>query len=507
MKNTFKLPIIALVLFMLFCVYQQSPLPDQVIEIFRHGARGPVRSYDPQWSSSELGKLTKTGMVQHYNIGKTIAQKYPHLVASGYNPDDVYVLANFVERCIQSAMVQVSSIFRGTTSTLTNSLPDGLQAHLISEYESLLPASEANRGNYVPIKVNIVSTHTEQLFFNGRDVTYCNKMNTYISENKENPKRKEAWNTFQGPADQANTQLPDSLKINNMETLVTAYDSFIADVFDSRPLPGGITDNKLIESLGHASAYDIYLLQQNQLIQRQLTSFNTLKGVLDQMANFRAGKNAKKLALYAGHDVNLYSVLAAFGIVTEECLLANYESHIKGEAIADPNCHFPGFASNIIFEFYNDTSSPYVKVYYNDVLVPLCAGQDNCSYQDFQVLAQNAGGNNTPESWDQKCGNNNITSLVQKKGSFWIIIAGSALGGIILAGLVAWWIHRQRKAASTARKFKVIQKTERNIEIKIEDSTTVASPSNMTSFAQLHHPNKPQIDSARVEIVLKELVI
>jgi len=504
MKNTLKLSNIALVLFMFICASQQSPLPDQVIEIFRHGARGPVFSYDPQWSSSELGKLTRTGMVQHYNIGKSIAQKYPNLVASGYNPDDVYVLANFVERCIESAMVQVSSIFRGTTSTLTNSLPKGLQAHLISKYESLLPASEANRGNYVPVNVNIVSTRDEKLIFNGRDVSYCSKMDDFINENKKSLKRKEAWNTFQEPINQANAKLPNALKINNMDTLITAYDSFIADLFDSRPLPGDITDSKLIGSLGYGFAYDVYILQQNQLIQRQLTSFNTLKGVLDQMANFRAGTDAKKLALFGGHDVNLYSVLAAFGILTEECLLANYESHIKGEPVAAPNCHFPGFASNLIFEFYNETSSPYVKVYYNDVLVPLCNGQDTCSYQDFQVLAQNAGGNNTPESWDQKCGNSNENLLVQKKVPSWVIIAGPALGGIIIVSLLVWWIHLKRKAAA-AQKLKAIQKVEQKIELNIEESTTLASPSNMTSFAQLNKPIKAENDSARIEIVLKEL--
>jgi len=481
MKNTFKFNI-PLLLALFFCVSQQSPLPDQVIEIFRHGARGPITGYDPQWSSSELGKLTKTGMVEQYNLGKALAEKYPNLVASGYNPDDVYVLANFVERCIESAMVQVSSMFRGTTSTVTESLPKGLQASLIAEYESLLPASEASRGDYVPINVKVVSTEDEKLFFNGKDAGYCHKMSEYVNENQNSQKMKEAWGIFQDPVNQANTQLPANKKLTSMTNLVYAFDAFIADVFDNRPLPGGITDTKLIESLNYGFAYDIYLREQSQLIQRQLGSYNTLESILGQMANFRAGKNAKKLALYGGHDKNLYSILAAFGIVTGDCLLADFASHTNNEALPYPNCQYPGFASHIVFEFYNDTSSPYVKFYYNDVLIPLCDGQDSCSYSDFRVLAQSAGGNNTPDSWNKQCEN--------KKIQTWKIIAGSVSGGVfvLLAALLIRWVYLKRKAS--AQKLKVAA-CPANIIVGKPLDPIIGSVSDVTSIPhQVHIENE-----------------
>jgi len=485
----FNVPILLL---LFLCASYQATLPDQVIEIFRHGARGPIVSYDPQWSSSELGQLTKTGMVEQYNLGKALAEKYPNLVASGYNPNDVYVLANYVQRCIESTMVQVSSMFRGTTSTLKDSSPKSMQASLIAEYESLLPASEASRGDYVPVKVNVVSTEDEKLFFNGKDAGYCNKMSDYINENQNSPKMKEAWSIFQDPVKQANAQLPENKKITSMTSLVTAFDAFIADVFDKRPLPGGITDSKLIESLNYGSAYDIYLREQSQLIQRQLGSFNTLEGILEQMANFRAGKNAKKLALYGGHDKNLYSILAAFGVITEECLLADYASHTKDETLPYPNCQYPGFASHIIFEFYNDTSSPYVKFYYNDVLVPLCNGQDSCSYQDFKVLAHSAGGNNTPDSWNKQCGN--------KKIHVWMIIV-PVIGGIVIIGLVIGWIYLKKRAA---KRLRVTEKVRENIEveIKVEEPNPVASSSDLTSITQSNQPAKIENQTKKVEIIL-----
>jgi len=459
MKKTLKLNI-PFILLLIFCASCQAALPDQVIEIFRHGARGPNNDYDPQWPQSELGQLTKTGMVEHYNLGKAIAEKYPHLVASGYNPNDVYVLSNFVQRCIESTIVQVSSMFRGTTSTVKESLPTGMQASLIAKYESLLPASEAERGDYVPIKVDIVSTEKEKLFFNGRGAGFCNKLTGFIHENEESAKMKEAWNVFQDPVVEANFQLPEGMRITSMEGLTRAFDAFIANIFDNRPLPGDISDPKLVESLNYGSAYNVYLKEHHQLIQRQLTSFHTIEGVLEQMANFRAGRNAKKLALYGGHDMNIYAVLAAFGVVTEDCLLANYESHTKNEAITDLNCQFPEFASHLIFEFYNSTSSPYVKVYYNDVLVPLCDGQESCSYSDFRVLAQNAGGNNTPSSWDKQCGNSNKTLTV-------MLIVGPVLGGFVIISLIVSLVYLKKKASQ-----KLLKATEHT---KPEELTVITS--------------------------------
>ncbi|RYG00204.1 MAG: hypothetical protein EOO07_35765, partial [Chitinophagaceae bacterium] len=113
-------------------------------------------------------------------------------------------------------------------------------------------------------------------------------------------------------------------KIKDIKSLSAAYDALISGLYDNRPLPGGITDSKFIRSLGYGAAYNIYVTVEGQLIQRQLFAFHVVKNILDQMANFRAGINAKKLALFSGHDTNLFAILAAFGLITDVCLIANY---------------------------------------------------------------------------------------------------------------------------------------------------------------------------------------
>jgi len=386
----------------------EAAQPDQVIEFFRHGARAPLSNYDPQWSSSELAQLTTVGMVEHYYLGKTIAEKYPDLVASGYDPDDVYVLSSAAKRCINSAMVHVSSMFRGLTSTLATSSPEGLQDTLISEYTPLLPTDEADRGDYVPVKVNVVVSGTDDyLIFNGRDPTWCPNLATYRNQNMASSEMSQGWTAFQIPVQEANSYLTGSQIITSMPILCNAYDAFIADEYDGKTLPGGITDDDLIESLNYGQAYYQYILEQRQSIQKGLTSFNTFKAITDQLANFRQGNNAKKLVLLSGHDLNIYAVLSALGVISADCLLANYEDHVNNQSLSSPSCQFPHFASNLIVEFYNDTSSPSVKVYYNDAIIPLCNGQDSCSYGDFMTLVQTAGGSDgSLNTWNKNCGSN-----------------------------------------------------------------------------------------------------
>ena len=87
-------------------------------------------------------------------------------------------------------------------------------------------------------------------------------------------------------------------------------------------------------------------------------------------------------------------------------MYANFQSYLENKTLVYPNCYFPYFASDVAFEFYNDTNSPTVEFYYNGVLIPLCNGQDACSYDDFVFFARNATGNNTLETYFAKCGAN-----------------------------------------------------------------------------------------------------
>jgi len=438
--------------------------PDQVIELFRHGARTPLFDYElPSWVNFKRGQLTTAGMLQHYNLGKAIAAKYPHLVEPGYNPDEILMLANTAQRTIDSAMSQLSGMFRGKTSTLQEFPQKDLQDKIVKKIAPLLPPEEANRGEFVPVKVDIVSGLDQELIFNGRNHKWCPRISDLHSENALSAAIQNGWNAFQESVKQANTHLTTTPKITSMHVLNCAYDVFIASVFDNKTLPDGINDPKLLEGLNYAQAYYQYVLEQNQIIQKGLTSFPTLRAIAEQMTNFREGKTPKKLALLSGHDMNIYAVLSSFGIISTDCFLANYNDHMQDKNLSFPNCQFPKFAANLIFELYNDTANPYVKFYYNDILIPLCGGQETCPYQEFVAFLHNAGGNHTLESWNIGCKSKlffvfNYLLLIEIESSQylqWLIF-----GSIILIVTIGFTFLFKSLKKNKWNLFKVFQKDE-----------------------------------------------
>jgi len=455
---------------------EEKRQPDQVIEIFRHGARAPLTTFDPQWSDSQLGELTVVGMLQHYELGKSLAEKYPNLVASGYDPNDVFVLSCSRKRCIESAMVHLSSMFRGKTSTLKESPQKELQEGLIAKYSHHLLADEADRGDYVPIEVEVVKFGSEEeLILKGRNPRWCSNIEKYRKENTKKYEMSHGWEAFQDTVKKVNKYLDADQKITELKMTRTAYDAFEADMNSGKVLPGRMTDVHLIESLNFAQSYFLYVNEELQSIQRELASFNMLRAIMNQMENFRIGNNSKKLALYSGNDKNIFALLSSFGVINDKCLLVNYEDHVHEQNLSYPNCRNAGFASNLVFEFYNDTKNPYVKVLYDDVLVTLCNGKETCSYGEFKSLVRNA----NPEiqslnGWNKQCGGNSL------KESHWRIIVAITCGGLILIIITAWIFIKK----NLWEKFK--NKHTRHVGIVEEDSTLNSNRQRIRSRKTLY---------------------
>jgi len=85
------------------------------------------------------------------------------------------------------------------------------------------------------------------------------------------------------------------------------------------------------------------------------------------------------------------------------------------QALSFPHCQLPKFASNIIFDFFNDTTNPYVKFYYNAILIPLCDAQESCTYGNFLSLIQKASQNHTLQTWNDTCNGKPIQQNIGKE--------------------------------------------------------------------------------------------
>jgi hypothetical protein len=378
--------------------------PDMIIEFFRHGARGPESDYDKSWPTNTFTKLTPVGMRQHYILGKVLSEKYPDIFGSTYNYSQIYVLTDSNPRCIQSAVSHVFGLYDGAGPALPNNYPPDLaippyQDSLVDQIANSLPDSEALPHKFIPGIIEIDNKTNNVIFFGCRD-SYCPNQKIWEAENIVDLKTAEALVTFKDTLTEANKYLNTSLF--NPVNLGDFCDTLPVDMYANKFI-GNITDPILIDKLGWACTWLVTHIKGGQETQVQTAAFHLMDTILTQLDSFRQGLNPNKAVIYSGHDDTLYPILAAFGVINEQCVLDNFHSSTDNGTVKYPSCVYPDFASNIIVEFYNSTETPYVQAYYNNVLIPICGGT-NCSYADFITFARSAAGNLTEETYQQKCG-------------------------------------------------------------------------------------------------------
>ena len=94
-----------------------------VWEHFRHGARGPYRSFDEvnwkdllyeKWNGE--GELTSLGMRMHYLLGVSTKNKYSDFLSKKYNPNEILVRSTDVNRTVISAYSTLQGLYNNTTS-------------------------------------------------------------------------------------------------------------------------------------------------------------------------------------------------------------------------------------------------------------------------------------------------------------------------------------------------------------------------------------------------------
>jgi len=388
--------------------------PDQIIEVFRHGARGPFIGFDRSWPKEQKGQLTPAGMHQHYVLGRTLSKKYSHIFNESTSASDVYILANRNPRCIQSAFFQRSGLYN---KRIADIVPENLKSAAVPPFqdpvvrEISLADEEVNRNmsvtRFLP-QVNVVSDEKASLFKRARR-PLCPNGALWERENHNDEKAMEAWRIFNETIENVKKNLPRSIRLKNAFDVPIIGDALLVNEFHKKStVPLGIPDDnpELLRNFTYAYSWFTLHIEYGQEKQRQLTAYKFVTEILDQLKAFRKGdRDSKKAALYSGHDYNIYSILSAFGAVTEECIMANFLSSVANETLPYPNCYFPIYASNLLFEMYNTTDKEaYVKLLYNNQVIPICHGKEVCEFEEFVQFAESAIGNHTLQSFKSSCG-------------------------------------------------------------------------------------------------------
>ncbi len=424
MPNFTSLLSISLLFCLIISSYAEDRAPDQIIEIFRHGARTPLHDYDPSWKSSEFGNLTAVGIRQQYILGKYLASKYPTIFGTPYDPEQVYMLSDITPRCIQSAYSQLHGIYEGNGPELKQGFPSSLSVPpnkdaRVGDIANRITGAEAlpNR-NIAPI-VNIIEKEKTYIFKNNGPE--CPNGQKWEKENALDKTAQEGMKIF-------NSTIKNILKANSSLSIKTFKEfkafcaTMVVDLADNRTLPYGIGDNKdLVRNITHAYEFTAYQIWGGQRQQVELYSFGMIDDILKQMEAFKTGKSQRKAVLYSAHDGNLFSMLSAFGVLNTSCILANFNASLKGEDLPFKDCFYPYFAANLIIEFYKATAneSAAVRVLYNSQVLRFCNGQEKCSYDDFVKFARNATGNITLEAYPEKCGVSVISASQPEASGSW----------------------------------------------------------------------------------------
>jgi lysosomal acid phosphatase len=77
----------------------------QVIELIRHGARGPVVKgyYDTnKWNTELFGQLNAAGLRQHYNLGRKLREEYGNFLSLTFNQNEVLIYSTDFNRTLLS---------------------------------------------------------------------------------------------------------------------------------------------------------------------------------------------------------------------------------------------------------------------------------------------------------------------------------------------------------------------------------------------------------------------
>ena len=110
---------------------------EQIILIWRHGDRSPVRGYpnyeqdygdsfENIWPKGP-GQLTIHGSKQHVELGRFLKNRYKNFIPDSYNMEDIYIKSTDVDRTLMSAMANTIGMYQDpdTTDTANYPVPDG----------------------------------------------------------------------------------------------------------------------------------------------------------------------------------------------------------------------------------------------------------------------------------------------------------------------------------------------------------------------------------------------
>lgn len=460
---------------------QDTP-PSLIIDLFRHGSRGPNDNrWDPTWDSSDCNELTAVGMRQHYILGKVIREEYtnrygPNFLLSNLSMDKIYVRSTDVDRTIMSAYSHLYGIFEDDGFSYTSKLdtsasyPPFADSALVQEIAAELKNTSPLPLKLAPFPVEMLPGGTD-IVLQGEDC--CRNFGNWRNINVGSFEYSLMISRLQNTLD---TLAGMGYPLNDWWTLNDFADTILVDQRENRTLPSNLTwDSELIQNITFLYNWGSVFTQFGQPIQMQTMSTTILNYILDLARASINGTSKLQLVLLSAHDDSLMQFLTPLGVVTSDCIYINFLHQRQNKTIPFPNCQYPTFAADVRVEVFN-ISKPYLRIYYDGAELFLCGKVGTyCSLEDFEDLVNTTTNGTTVEDYTRLCGNSEIIPLddfesseesldglrdaaVDAKGEDgfleWVDMNRTCIllaVVVILAGLLVWQVLTLRKVEPKKR--------------------------------------------------------
>ncbi|KAL4454537.1 hypothetical protein ABPG74_021742 [Tetrahymena malaccensis] len=380
----------------------------QVVETFRHGAR--YRIYNSSYPDNDqinYGELTAEGQRMHYVLGVTLQQKYADSLKfpQTYDHTFIYAKSTNVNRTIMSAYSQLAGMFP---------LNKGLSVENINN-QFLIPPFDpapvnvdepkyALAGGQQPIPIHVKEQKDEKQLLGYMDA--CKNAAQWSKDNKDDSD----WNRIKGEfqplidklANDKYFQLPANPDLDIISQLV---DTLIAikwagDATKNNEIAAHVEGFLMpLDEMMNPANFNVMWVQMNLLYTIQLhlalfktkqqkqTSvtpfFNELLAYFNNYLNATDSNPYFKWIMLSAHDTTIAMVAQGLNLTSWECMEQVKNQTFPSNPSSPCIYTYPGFASNIIFELYEDANKkPYVKALYNGTAQPLCGTADTFCYLD-----------------------------------------------------------------------------------------------------------------------------
>ena len=314
-----------------------------VWEHFRHGARGPYRSFDEvnwrdllneKWNGE--GELTSLGMRMHYLLGVSTKNKYFDFLSKEYNPNEILVKSTDVNRTILSSYSTLQGIYNSSTfknltekQIKTANIQNYNNSDLINQKIKELE-NNAIEGGYGLYPVHIYPTNYDHQFQIYR-TDECPGIKSYLDEIRNKEEIKKMCNDTSAKINDTYGEfIYKFMNISGIENpyylfdfsnLFSIADTFIADYYNGRELKivndTGINMTNFYNDCLNISFIDSYYRQFGYPVSKLLyfgvspvfrTFFNytDMRIILDKAGETdKIVSGSPRFVLNAGHDSSL----------------------------------------------------------------------------------------------------------------------------------------------------------------------------------------------------------